>query len=291
MEIQTLRNFLEIAREGSMTAAANTLHVSQPSLSKQIKELEKELGKKLFKRGSRNVTLTDEGMLLRKRAEDILAMIDKTTDEFKELDVIKGGDIRIGCAESYLIKHLASSIRDFKKDYPLLRYHLTSGDTVQVIERLDNGLLDFAIIVEPPVLSKYNYLEVPGTDTWGVAMLKNDSLASKEFIRVDDLIGRELICSEQSVAADLPRWCGEGVDKLNITGNTNLFFNGSVFVKEGLGLLLTFEHLITDNESTQLTFRRFEPILENKMYIIWKKYQIFTPIAELFIKKLTQDFK
>ena len=145
-----------------MTRAAETLHVSQPTLSKQMKELEAELGKKLFKRGSASVSLTDEGMLLRKRAEDILGMVKKTTDEFKELDNITGGEVSIGCAESYLMKHLARVIKDFRAQYPLFCYHLTSGNTEQVLERLDRGLLDFAAIVEPPDLSRYNYLEIPG---------------------------------------------------------------------------------------------------------------------------------
>lgn len=157
MEIRVLRYFLEIARESNMSRAAEILHVSQPTLSKQMKELESELGKKLFHRGSTSVSLTDEGMLLRKRAEDILAMADKTTEEFRELDNITGGEVHIGCAESYLIKHLAQAIKDFKEKYPLFRYHLTSGNTEQVAERLDRGLIDLAVIAEPPNLERYNY--------------------------------------------------------------------------------------------------------------------------------------
>lgn len=173
MEIRVLRYFLEIAREGNMTRAAASLHVSQPTLSKQMKELEAELGKKLFRRRSSSISLTSEGMLLRKRAEDILDMVDKTTDEFSALDDITGGEVHIGCAESYLIKYLARVIKKFKEKYPLFRYHLTSGNTEQVAERLDKGLFDFAVIVEPPDLSKYNYIEVPESNTWGVIMKKD----------------------------------------------------------------------------------------------------------------------
>lgn len=286
MEIRVLRYFIEIAREGNMSRAAETLHVSQPTLSKQMKELEKELGKKLFKRGSTTLTLTDEGMLLRKRAEDILEMVDKTTDEFKALDNIMGGDVQIGCAESYLIKYLARAIGQLKADYPLLRYHLSSGNTEQVTEKLDKGLLDFAVIVEPPSLSKYNYIEIPGSDVWGLLMKRDNPLTKKKTIVVDDLLGLDLICSDQAIKVDIPRWCGEKVDMLNFTGTTNLFYNGSVFVKEGLGSMLTFDRLADTGADSGLCFRPLSPALETKMYVIWKKYQVFTPIANLLINEL-----
>lgn len=186
MEIRILRYFLEIAREGNMTRASERLHVTQPTLSRQIKDLEEELGKKLFRRGSASLHLTDEGMLLRKRAEDILAMVDKTADEFRALNDITGGDIYIGCAESYQIRYLAEIIKEFRESYPLLKYHILSGDTAQVAERLDRGLLDFAVIVEPPNLQKYNYIELPMADTWGVVMQKDCPLAVKQSITAED---------------------------------------------------------------------------------------------------------
>lgn len=291
MEIRVLRYFLEVAREESITRAAESLHISQPTLSKQLKDLEQELGKKLFIRGNYNVHLTDEGMLLRKRAEDILALVDKTTDEFNALGEITGGDVHIGCAESWLVSYLADAVKDFRADYPGFRFHITSGGTEQVVERLDRGLLDFAAIVEPPNLSKYNYLEVPGCDTWGLLMLKNHPLAAKEYITADDLIGLDLICSEQSIQQDLPRWCGEKADALQFIGTTNLFYNGSVFVRSGLGCMLVFDCLAETGSDSPLCFRPLYPKLENRMYIIWKKYQMFTPIAERFIQYLTVRIK
>lgn len=291
MEIRVLRYFLEIARTSNMSRAAETLHISQPTLSKQMKDLEQELGKKLFRRGSSSVSLTDEGMLLRKRAEDILDMVDKTTDEFKALDTVTGGEVHIGCAESHQIKYLARTIKKFREDYPLFRYHLTSGNTEQVVERLDRGLIDFAVIVEPPNLSKYNYLEVPETDTWGLIMKKDDPLASRDRIEVDDLIGLPIICSAQAMQVDIPRWCGEKADLLNLSGTTNLAYNGSVFVKEGVGYMLSFDKLIDTGADSELCFRPLEPPLETKMYVIWKKYQVFTPIAELLLKELKQHLK
>lgn len=288
MEIRVLRYFIEIAREGSMTAAAEVLHVSQSALSKQIKELETELGKKLFHRGSRSVSLTDEGILLRRRAEDILDMVDKTTDEFKTIDDLQGGDVYLGCAESYLISTVARKIKQIKKRYPLFRYHIISGDRTVVLDRLDRGLLDLGVVVEIPSLDRYQYLELPGTDTWGVIMPKGHPLAKNKTVHAEDLYGEELICSEQSIEADIPRWCGKKTDKLNFTGNTNLAYNGSVFVKEGLGLMLTFEHLIQPSEENGLVFRPLEPKLENKMYLIWKKYSVFTPIAQRLLDEFLE---
>ena len=288
MEVRVLRYFLEIARAGNMSRAAETLHVSQSALSKQIKELELELGKKLFHRGSKTLTLTEEGMLLRKRAEDILDMVDKTMDEFKALDDIAGGEVYIGCAESHQIKYLAQTIRAFKERYPLFRYHLTSGNTEQVVERLDKGLIDFALIVEPPNLSRYNYLEIPGANVWGVVMKKEDPLAQKEYICFEDLVGMDMICSEQGMKFDIARWCGEKSDMLNLSGTVNLAYNGSVFVKEGLGYMLSFDALVDTGVDSPLCFRPLKPRLETKMFVIWKKYQVFSPVASLLLKELMQ---
>ena len=290
MEIRVLRYFLEIARAGNMSRAAEAFHVSQPTLSKQMKDLEQELGKKLFRRGSTSLSLTDEGMLLRKRAEDILDMVDKTADEFRALNDISGGEVHIGCAESYQIKYLAQTIQVFKKKYPLFRYHLTGGNTEQVVERLDRGLIDFAVIAEPPNLSKYNYLEVPGVDLWGLVMKKDDALAQKKCIRVNDLMGLPLICSAQGMKFDIARWCGEKVDMLNLSGTVNLAYNGSVFVREGLGYMLMFNHLVDTGSDSDLCFRPLEPPLETKMYVIWKKYQVFSPISELLLDELKLCF-
>ncbi|MDO4556402.1 MAG: LysR family transcriptional regulator, partial [Lachnospiraceae bacterium] len=282
--------FLEIAREGNISRAAEYLHVSQPTLSKQMKELEAELGQQLYTRGSRSIKLTDEGMLLRKRTEDILSMVDKTMDEFKSLADVSGGEVRIGCAESYQIRYIAQVIKNFQARYPRFLYHISSGNTEIVTERLDKGLLDFAVIVEPPDLSKYNYLTIPESDVWGVVMRRDHPLTEKDVLYIDDLAGISLLCSEQAMQEDLPRWCGEKMDLLNITGTFNLTYNGSVFVKEGLGCLLTFNHLANTSKENDLCFRPLKPALNTQMYIIWKKYQIFTPIGDLLKKEFETTF-
>lgn len=232
MELRVLRYFLAIAREENMTRAAENLRISQPSLSKEIKKLEDELGHSLFVRTNKSMPLTDEGMLLRKRAEDIIAMVDKTTEEFSQLDSITGGEIHIGCAESIQIKYLARSIKSFKEQYPNFVFHIFSGDTEPVAERLDRRLIDLAVIVEPPNLSKYNYLTIPESDKWGLVMLRDSPLAEKEYVTFDDLYGLPLFCSEQSIRVDFPRWCGDNMDKLNFAGTVNPAYNGSVFVRE-----------------------------------------------------------
>ena len=160
-----------------------------------------------------------------------------------------------------------------------------------MIERLDRGLIDFAVIVEPPNLSKYNYIEVPETNVWGLVMKKDDPLALKKKIEIQDIIGLPLICSAQAMKVDIPRWCGEYIDRLNLSGTINLAYNGSILVKEGAGYMLTFDKLIDTGMDSSLTFRQLYPTLETKMYIIWKKYQVFTPIAELLINEMKNELK
>lgn len=290
MEIRTLRYFLAVAREENMTRAAEQLHVTQPTLSKTLKALEDELGKKLFTRHSFSIRLTDEGVLLRNRAEDLVSMADKIAQEFVTLDDITGGDIYLGLAESYQIRLLARAIREFRKQYPALRYHITSGDTEQVTEKLDKGLLDFAVLVEEPDKTKYESLVFPQADVWGLVFPADDPLAKKEAITVDDLIGMPLFCSEQSWRNDLPRWCGGRMQELRLEGSFRLSYNGSMFAREGLGYLLTFDHLIDTSQESGLVFRPLNPRLENKLYLIWKRYQALSPIAERFLKHLQSSF-
>ena len=290
MEIRTLRYFLTVAREENMTRAAEQLHVTQPTLSKALKALEDELGKKLFTRHSFSIRLTDEGILLRNRAEDLVSMADRITQEFVTLDDITGGDIYLGLAESYQIRTLARAIKEFRKQYPELHYHITSGDTEQVTEKLDKGLLDFSVLAEMPDTAKYDYLVFPNADVWGLIFPANDPLAEKAVLTADDLIGLPLFCSEQSWQKDIPRWCGERMNELRLEGSFRLSYNGSMFAREGLGYLLTFDHLIDTSPDSGLVFRPLSPKLENRLYLIWKKYQTLSPIAGRFLKHLQSSF-
>ena len=290
MELRVLRYFLEVAREENVTHAAQRLHVSQPTLSRQIKELEDELGKKLFTRSNYSIKLTEEGMLLRKRAEDILEMADKTLEEFKSLDEINGGDIHIGCAESNGIAHVIRVIKSLQKKYPHIRYHFYSSGTDAVSERLDRGLLDVAVIIQEVDLSKYNYLKVPSSDRWGLIMRKDSPLAEHSCIHLNDLMNIPLILSRQAMREEMPRWFGETQDKLNIVATYDLLFNTSVMVREGFGYVLGFDGLVNTGPDSDICFRPLEPALESPMYIIWKKYQMFTPVASLLLEELKRDF-
>ena len=228
MEIRTLRYFLAVAREENMSRAAEQLHVTQPTLSKALKALEEELGKKLFTRHSFSITLTEEGVLLRNRAEDLVSMADKIEQEFLSLDDITGGDIYFGLAESYQIRYLAREIRQFKKLYPNLRYHITSGDTEQVTEKLDKGLLDFAVICETPNARKYNFIRFPEADYFGAVMPAVSELAKQDEITASDLVGQPLFCSEQSWENDIRPWAKELFSQLRLEGSFRLSYNGSI---------------------------------------------------------------
>ena len=239
MEIRTLRYFLAVAREENMTKAAETLHVTQPTLSKALKSLEDELGKKLFTRHSFSIRLTEEGNLLRNHAEDLVSMADRIEKEFLSLDDITGGDLYFGLAESYQISFLAREIHEFKKMYPDLRYHITSGDTEQVAEKLDKG---------------------------------------------------PLFCSGQGWEKDIPHWAMDKMDQLHLEGSFRLSYNASLFAKEHLGYLLTFDRLVDTSEASGLTFRPLTPRLETKLFLIWKRYQTFSPIAERFLRQIRASF-
>ena len=290
MELRVLRYFLEVAREENVTHAAQRLHVSQPTLSRQIKELEDELGKKLFTRSNYNIKLTEEGMLLRKRAEDILEMADKTLAEFKSLDEINGGDIHIGCAESNGIAHFIRIIKSMQEKYPRIRYHFYSSGTDAVNERLDRGLLDFAIIVQEVDPTKYNYLRIPASDQWGLIMRKDSPLARHSCIHLRDLMDIPLILSRQAMGEEMPRWFGETQEKLNVVATYDLLFNTSVMVREGFGYVLGFDGLVYTGPDSDLCFRPLEPALISPMYLVWRKYSVFSPPAALLLQALQQAF-
>lgn len=290
MEIRTLRYFLAAAREENISRAAEQLHVTQPTLSKALKSLEDELGKKLFTRHSFSISLTEEGVLLRNRAEDLVLMADKIEQEFLTLDDITGGDIYFGLAESYQIRYLAREIRTFKKTYPDLKYHITSGDTEQVTEKLDKGLLDFAVICETPDERKYHSIRFPEADYFGAVIPAGSELAKKDGITADDLAGLPLFTSEQSWENDIRPWAGEKFSRLRLEGSFRLAYNGSMFAREGLGILLTLNNLIDTSPESGLVFRPLLPHLDMKMYLIWNRYQSFTPIAERFLKQIEASF-
>lgn len=296
MEIRVLRYFLAIAREGSITNAANFLHVTQPTLSRQIHDLEEELGQKLFTRGSHSMALTAEGMILRKRAEEIVSMVDKTEAEFSFMENAIGGDIYIGGGETDAVKLIAKVAQKLREDYPGIRYHLYSGNSEDVTERLDKGLLDFGILIQPANITKYDYIRIPAKDTWGVVMRKDSPLAEKSVIRKEDLLDVPLICSRQAISQErsgneFADWFGEDFDKLDIVTTFNLVYNAAIMVEAGLGYAVTIDKIANTSADSSLCFRPLEPRLDSGLDMVWKKYQVFSSAAELFLERLRQDFE
>ena len=291
MEIKNLRYFLAVARAENMTHAAAQLHVTQPTLSKALKGLETELGKKLFTRKSFSIKLTEEGKLLCDRAETLVLMADKIESEFSALNDITGGTLYLGLAESYQIRILAREINKFKQRYPNIAYHITSGDTGQVDEKMDRRLLDFGVICEQPDSSKFAFLPFPDTDIWGAVMRKDHPLAEKKSVTAEDLIGHPLFCSEQSWKNEIPSWAKEHFSALRLEGSFQLAYNGSMFAAEGLGILLTFENLINCSAESDLTFVPLSPECNTKFYLIWDKHQTFTPIARKFMEQVSASFR
>ena len=295
MELRVLRYFLAIAREGSITNAAAFLHVTQPTLSRQIKDLESELGKRLFIRGSHSMTLTAEGMLLRKRAEEIISMVDKTESEFSSMEGVVGGDIYIGGGETRAVRLVAEVAGELREDYPGIRYHLFSGNSEDVTERLDKGLLDFGILIEPADISKYDYIGIPAKDTWGVIMRKDSPLAQKKAVAREDLIGVPLLLSRQAILAErgdnaFVGWFGEDFNRLDIVTTFNLVYNAAIMVDAGLGYAVSIDNIANTSKDSSLCFRPLEPRLESGLNIVWKKYQVFSPPAELFLERLREKF-
>lgn len=290
MEIKTLRNFLEIAKYENMTRAADELHISQPTLSRQIHELEDELGQKLFIRHSFKIELTEEGRILKERAEDLVAMADKISVEFKTMNDITGGDVYFGLAESYQLRYLASAIRRFLALYPDFHFHTTSGDTEPILYKLDKGLLDFGVICTVPDPDKYEFLTLPEKDRWVVVMRSDDPLSAKDSIAPEDLIGRKLFASEQAWEFEFPKWAGKYYSEMHLEGSFSLSYNGSVFAREGLGILLTFDHLIGTGKGTGLVSRPLAPELETTLYFIWRKNGALSRTAEKFLELVKTIF-
>ncbi len=293
MEIRTLRYFLAVAREGSITRAANFLHLTQPTLSRQMQDLEQELGRQLLIRKSHRVDLTPEGVLLRKRAEEIVAMVDKTEAEFIALEDTISGDIYIGSGETRGLCPIADLIRQLRAECPGIRYHLHSGNAQDVTDRLDKGLLDFGILIQPADIAKYDTLSLPTRDVWGVLMRRDSPLAQKEYIEKADLMELPLLCSRQVITPHpgenaFADWFGEDFGKLDIAVNYNLVYNAALLVEAGVGYAITLDGLANTSESSKLCFRPLWPRLESGLDIVWKKYQVFSPAAELFLSRLRE---
>lgn len=291
MELRVLHYFLAVAREQSISAAAQSLHLSQPALSTQLKALEEELGKQLLIRkskGSRKVTLTEEGMILRKRAQEILSLVKRTQEEISSPDETIAGDVCIGAGETDIVRLFARAAQSLQRQHPDIHYHISSGNAEYVLEYLDKGLIDFGLLFGQVDLQKYEAIPLPVRDSWGVLMRRDAPLAQKETVCPADLWDQPLIISHQrSDDRRLAQWMQRDLSQLHIVATYNLVFNASLLVDEGLGYALCFDKLINTRGSS-LCFRPFAPRLESPAYIIWKKYQVFSKAATAFLSCLKQ---
>ncbi len=289
MEFRVLQYFLAVTREQSISGAAEALHLSQPTLSRQLKDMEEELGKQLFIRSNRKITLTEEGMILRKRAEEITELVKKAQDEISLSDENVAGDISIGAGETDGVRYLAKGARDLQKDYPLVHFHIVSGDKTTVLEDLDKGLIDFALLFGEIDSSRYDCLKLPCADAFGVLMRRDDPLAEKDIIMPEDLWDKPLIVSRQSLRdSNLSTLLGYEAEKLNIVATYNLLFNGSLMVDEGMGYAICFDKIINTSGGSNLCFKPLSQCIERKMSLAWKKYQVFTKAAEKFLLKMQE---
>lgn len=295
MELRVLQYFLAVAREQSIVRAAESLHLSQPTLSTQIKAMEESLGKQLLIRGtkgSRKITLTEEGMILRKRAEEILNLVQKTEREISGSDQIIAGDVYIGTGETDAVRFIAKAARELYQNYPGIHYHIASGNAQFVMEQLDKGLIDFGIVLGFSDRTKYHFIDLPFKDTWGVLMRKDSPLAEKESVQPDDLWDKPLILSQQDDSHKaLADWMQKEISELEIVATYNLLFNASLMVQEGLGYAVGLDKIINTSGSSRLLFRPLAPKRETSMSIIWKKYQIFSKASEKFIQMMKEITK
>lgn len=292
MDIRVLQYFLAVAREESITKAAETLHMTQPPLSRQLKDLECELGKQLLIRGSKRVTLTEDGILLRKRAEEMVDLMEKTKAELGASGKNINGGVYIGCGETDAISYLAQAAQNLQKKYPLIHYHIYSGDADRVMQKLDKGLIDFGLLVGPVEVSKYDYMGLPIKDTWGVIMPKDSALSEKESISAEDLRNKPLIFSHQSTTdSKMLSWLQTDISKLNIVATYDLIYNAAQFAKKGFGYVITIDKLINTSGDSNLCFKPLYPTLEAELCIVWKKYQVFSRASTEFLKQLQSEFE
>lgn len=288
MDLMTLRYFVEIAREENMTRAANRLHVSQSALSKRLAALEERLDTKLFRRRSFSIELTDEGRRLEERAQELLQLHDKIESEFRDLHEPMGGTLALGMAEARSVQLVAKAVRRLKETAPKLLCRIESGDTALVTMLLEKGILDFGLVVEEPDQGKFEAIELPVSDRWVLILPKDHPLTKKTALTFEDLKGLPLFCSVQGWRGDIERWSGGRTSELSLESHVTLPTNGALFVREGLGFLLSFEGLVDTGETSPLTCRPLDPPLTARSYLIRRKNATVTPIAERFLAVLRE---
>lgn len=286
MEFRVLQYFLAVTREGNISAAAQSLHLSQPSLSRQLRDLEEELGATLFIRGKRRIELTEEGLILRKRASEMMQLVELTESEISEVKNDIAGSLSIGAGESRSMRRITAVFRELKEQYPNIRLNIVSGDTEDLKDRLDRGLLDFALIFTDFDKEAYHYLTSSDREIFGVIMRRDCDLAAKDVVTVKDLYNRPLIVSR---ANNLQLFNSAQVRHLQIAATYNLIYNASLMVEDGIGCAISFDHLVDTSARSPLCFRPLSPEIAVKPTLIWKRDQKLSVISQLFIDRLSKQ--
>lgn len=289
MELRVLRYFLMVAREENITRAAQLLHVSQPTLSRQLMQLEKELGVTLFRRSQHNIILTDDGMLLKRRAQELVELAEKTERELSRHKEILSGEIAIGCGETCNMAHLSDLMVSFRRQNPNIQYRVYSATADEIKDRIENGLLDFGLLIEPVDIRKYEFVRMPYREHWGILTHKDSPLAQKATVRPADLLHTPLFLAErESVRGSLASWFGPDFEKLNIAATFNLIMNAAIMVKHHLGAALCLD--LGTHYYEELRFVPLEPRLESGAVLAWKKNQSSTRAITAFISHIRNSF-
>lgn len=290
MELKTLKYFVMIVREQNISKAAERLYLTQPTLTKQMQELESELGVKLFERGKRKITLTEDGLFLYKKAQEIIDLETITKNSFQNKDKKINGEISIACGETYAMNYLLKIYKKIHEENPLITISLFSGNDEDVREKLNNGLAEFALFIGLTNLDNYNFIKLPLNETWGLLMNKNSQLSNKETIKSEDLSNLPLLVSRQVYRAnELSGWLNKDLSKLNIIGTYNLLYNASLMVKEDSVYAITIDKLLKDDN--KVVFKKFEPELTSNIYFAWKKYQVLSKAGQLFLDELSKKIE
>lgn len=291
MDIRVLRYFLTVVKEGNITKAAEVLHVTQPTLSRQLMELEEEMGTCLFIRGKRQITLTDGGILFQQRIKEIIMLLDKTERDLAEKKDLINGVVSIGCVETIASTMLPEIMENFIAQYPMVQYELYSADGDDIREKLDRGDIDIGILLEPIETAKYDYIRLPHQEVWGIVMRRDDPLAERDSISVADILDLPLILPRRTIVqSEIASWLGVEIDRLKILASHNLLTNASLLVERGLGYAICVRGSYTIRDNKKSRFVPFAPERTTGHVLAWKKNRIFTTATSLFIELIKNTF-
>lgn len=291
IETRLLQYFLAVAEEQSITKAAEYLHITQPTLSKQMMELEDALGRQLLVRGKKKVTLTEEGAYLRSRAQEIISLMETTEASFRQKEEIITGDVFIGCGEHRSTFPIMQMIRQLQEEYPDIKFHFFSSNADAIMERLDKGLLDVGILLEPEISPRYDYQKLPFRESWGVLMRKDSPLAEKSALDFKELSGLPLLMPSQTSNSNrIVTFFSDVMAEPHVVAAYNLIYNAGLMVEAGMGYALCIDGLINTAGDHPLTFRPLTPKMESDVYLFSKKYQVFSKAVKLFMGRLEETF-